>query len=108
MSGDKWVVGKNKRCKFVTMIEYIEIPVLFHTKESKALNDLYLDVELCDLNEVVIPFFRLDIIIPFSYKGTDYSQILIGENVYYSRLSIEEILCMIDEKNAEIFIPFDN
>lgn len=90
------------------MWDYIEIPVLFHSTSTSSMANCEIEFKLKDCKVSTIPFFGFNALVPFFQDGDEYCQIISGGQIFYSTLTIEYILDMVDEHKTSEFTFFDN
>jgi len=83
-------------------MEYVILPVFFHTSTSSSLLNASVEFSLKDCRVVPdIPFFRIDCVLPYFEDGKEYSQIMVSGIPYYSTLTVDEVLHEIETQNED-------
>lgn len=80
---------------------YLLIPVYFHTESTKLLQSC--NIKINPDNYIIrdMAFFNFDLIMPVFEDEREYCQIELSGNKYFSPLTMEEVLDMVDEMFGE-------
>jgi hypothetical protein len=83
-------------------MEHVKLPIFFHTSTSKGLSDASVEFTLKDCSVIPnVPFFVIDCVLPFVEDNKEYSRIMSSGVVYYSTLTVDEVLYEIELQNEE-------
>jgi hypothetical protein len=77
-------------------MDYIVLPVLFSNQNTNLLKECNISFKLTDCTVMETAFFTIDAVVPFLQDGIEYSQVHISGNVFYSTLTMDEVLDLID------------
>ena len=87
-------------------MDYVVIPVLFHSSDSKILDVCDITYKLSDCKVVEVAVFNIDVIMPFVDDNITYSCILTGGLWMCTTLTFDELLDVLDD--TEIYSPCKN
>ena len=85
-------------------MEYVKLPIFFHTQTSESLKSASVEFTFKDCKVIPdIPFFKIDVILPYFEDGKEYSQIMVSGERFYSTLTVSEVLYEIESQYEEIY-----
>lgn len=74
----------------------LDIEVLWHTDETRVLNDSGIDVDVDDLERKTITFYSVDVISPYKWdKDHMFCKINSGGEVWIAAYEYEDVKMMI-------------
>lgn len=77
------------------------IPVYFHNESTKLLQDCNIKINPDSFVVRDVAFFNIDAVIPVFEDEKEYCIIQLSGNAFYSPLTTEEVLDMVDEILSE-------
>lgn len=85
------------------MDDYICIPVYFDTATTKLMSNLNIKSSMEAYVVHDVAFFTLGVIVPMFDGETEYLRITVGNDIFLSPYTVEEIPDMVDESMDNLF-----